>query len=258
MGGIKQHPNPLWEKGYQFYCVTPKTRHRVHSQWSVNDWVQIYESNFGDPYRMDKRTPGSANTRCTSTRKRRKTAASTTATIVMWTANPVDRPYRGWKPSDPFYKGCAVDDPGEIQIGIPVPRHDGEACALCLTAKSVKGHETRPDGRAIAVDTGYQSNFRYGAQQSFTRNWLMPMHQPTPPGQTHDCLEVQVGLCHRSPRGINTVPKECLIRITKAEDGGIGARGPGTSRTGFTPGQENEFMIKWLKETYQDQGLSEA
>ncbi|HNM20456.1 MAG TPA: molybdopterin-dependent oxidoreductase, partial [Nitrospira sp.] len=44
---IKQHANPLWEKGYQFYCVTPKTRHRVHSQWSVNDWVQIYESNFG-------------------------------------------------------------------------------------------------------------------------------------------------------------------------------------------------------------------
>ena len=24
----------------------------------MNDWVQIYESNFGDPYRMDKRTPG--------------------------------------------------------------------------------------------------------------------------------------------------------------------------------------------------------
>ena len=30
---------------------------------------------------------------------------------------------------------------------------------------------------AIAIDTGYQSNFRYGAQQSFTRSWLMPMHQ---------------------------------------------------------------------------------
>src|SRR5437773_11153438 len=45
------------------------------------------------------------------------------------------------------------------------------------TAKSVKGHETRPDGRAIAADTGYQSNFRYGSQQSVTRSWLMPMHQ---------------------------------------------------------------------------------
>jgi nitrate reductase alpha subunit len=44
------------------------------------------------------------------------------------------------------------------------------------------------------------------------------------------------------------VPKECLIRITKAEDGGIGGRGPWEPvRTGFTPGQENEFMIKWLR-----------
>ena len=82
---IKRHANPLWEKGYQFYCVTPKTRHRVHSQWSVNDWVQIYESNFGDPYRMDKRTPGWASTSCTSTRRRRKTAGSMTATTCMWT-----------------------------------------------------------------------------------------------------------------------------------------------------------------------------
>jgi len=47
---------------------------------------------------------------------------------------------------------------------------------------------------------------------------------------------------------VNTTPKECLMRITKAEDGGIGGRGPWEPvRTGFTPGQENEFMIKWLK-----------
>src|SRR2546428_12204865 len=54
---VRRHMNPLWEKGYQFYCVTPKTRHRVHSQWSVNDWIQMYESNFDEAYRMVKRTP---------------------------------------------------------------------------------------------------------------------------------------------------------------------------------------------------------
>ncbi|NGZ99367.1 MAG: hypothetical protein CV089_25225, partial [Nitrospira sp. WS110] len=54
--------------------------------------------------------------------------------------------------------------------------------------------------------------------------------------------------CEIDHHAVNTVPKECLIRITKAEDGGIGARGPWEPvRTGFTPGQENEFMIKWLK-----------
>jgi nitrate reductase alpha subunit len=45
------------------------------------------------------------------------------------------------------------------------------------TEKSVKAHETRPDGRALSANTGYQANLRYGSQQSVTRNWHMPMHQ---------------------------------------------------------------------------------
>ena len=45
------------------------------------------------------------------------------------------------------------------------------------TEKSVKAHETRPDGRALSENTGYQANLRYGSQQSITRNWHMPMHQ---------------------------------------------------------------------------------
>ena len=112
------------------------------------------------------------------------------------------------------------------------------------TAKSVKGHETRPDGRAIAMDTGYQSNFRYGAQQSFTRDWLMPMHQlDSLPGKHAVAWKFKFGY-QVDNHAVNTVPKECLMRITKAEDGGIGGRGPWEPvRTGFTPGQENEFMI---------------
>ena len=47
---------------------------------------------------------------------------------------------------------------------------------------------------------------------------------------------------------VNTTPKSTLVRIQKAEDGGIGARGPWEPvRTGFTPSQENEWMLKWLK-----------
>src|SRR3990172_7675451 len=54
---VKKTKNPLWEKGFQFYCLTPKTRHRVHSGWSNVDWHMLYDSNFGDPYRLDRRTP---------------------------------------------------------------------------------------------------------------------------------------------------------------------------------------------------------
>ena len=101
---IKRHANPLWEKGYQFYCVTPKTRHRVHSQWSVNDWVQIYESNFGDPYRMDKRTPGVGEHQLHINPQAAKDRGINDGDYVYVDGNPVDRPYRGWKPSDPYYK----------------------------------------------------------------------------------------------------------------------------------------------------------
>ena len=46
---------------------------------------------------------------------------------------------------------------------------------------------------------------------------------------------------------LNTVPKETLVRITKAEDGGLGGRGiwkPAT--TGFTPDNEGDFMKRYL------------
>ena len=47
--------------------------------------------------------------------------------------------------------------------------------------------------------------------------------------------------------GINTVPKETLVKITKAEPGGLGGNGvwaPGA--TGMTPGGENALMKKYL------------
>ena len=197
---IKRHPNPLWEKGYQFYCVTPKTRHRVHSQWSVNDWVQIYESNFGDPYRMDKRTPGVGEHQLHINPQAAKDRGINDGDYVFVDGNPVDRPYRGWKPSDPFYKVARLMIRAKYNPAYPYHVTMAKHAPYVSTAKSVKGHETRPDGRAIAVDTGYQSNFRYGAQQSFTQK-LVDADAPDrfTPGQTYDCLEVQVGLCHRSP-----------------------------------------------------------
>jgi nitrate reductase alpha subunit len=47
---------------------------------------------------------------------------------------------------------------------------------------------------------------------------------------------------------VNTVPKETLVKIVKAEDGGLGGKGiwnPGKS--GFAPETEGDFMIGYLK-----------
>src|SRR5438552_3705064 len=98
----KRHVNPLWEKGYQFYCITPKTRHRMHCQWSVNDWIQMFESNFGDPYRMDKRTPGVGEHQMHVNPQAAKDRGINDGDYIYADANPEDRPYSGWKPSDQF------------------------------------------------------------------------------------------------------------------------------------------------------------
>src|SRR5690606_25877634 len=113
----------------------------------------------------------------------------------------------------------------------------GYHCYRCRTAvtasqqtySSARRHscdarKTRPDGRALA-ETGYQSSFRHGSQQSLTRGWAPPMHQTDT-------------LFHKKAAGmgfvfgfdvdnhaINTVPKETVVKITKAEAGGLGGKG---------------------------------
>jgi nitrate reductase alpha subunit len=116
------------------------------------------------------------------------------------------------------------------------------------TERTVKAHKQRPDGRALAADTGYQASYRYGSHQSITRSWLMPMHQ------TDSLFHKDTGAMRFvfgfavDNHGVNTVPKETLIRIVKAESGGL--NGVGTWRpatTGMSPGVESEKMQRYLR-----------
>jgi nitrate reductase alpha subunit len=46
---------------------------------------------------------------------------------------------------------------------------------------------------------------------------------------------------------INSVPKETLVKITKAEDGGLGGKGVwAPARTGYSPGNESDFTKRYL------------
>ena len=115
------------------------------------------------------------------------------------------------------------------------------------TEKSVKAHETRPDGRALSANTGYQANLRYGSQQSITRNWHMPMHQTDTLFHKTKAFMGFIFGGEADNHAVNTVPKETLVRITKAEDGGIGGEGiwkPAT--TGHSPDNENDLMKRYL------------
>ncbi len=244
---VKGTKNFLWERGFQFYCLTPKSRHRVHSLWSNVDWHQIWDSNFGDPYRMDKRTPGVGEHQVHMNPQAAKDLGINDGDYVYVDANPADRPYIGAKPDDPFYRVARLMLRVKYNAAYPYNVVMMKHGTYIATERSVKAHETRPDGRALSAGTGYQANFRYGSQQSVTRNWHMPMHQTDTLFHKAKVFMSFIFGGEADNHAVNTVPKETLVRVTKAEDGGLGGKGvwaPAT--TGYTPAAENDTMRKYL------------
>jgi nitrate reductase alpha subunit len=247
---VKRTQNPLWAQGYTFYCLTPKTRHATHSSWQVTDWHLIWNNQFGDPYRLDQRSPGVGEHTLHMNPEAARALGIEDGDYVYVDANPADRPYVGWKPGDPFYRVSRLMV--RVKYNPAYPRHVVmmKHAPFIATERSVRAHETRPDGRALSAGTGYQSSFRYGSQQSITRSWLMPMHQLD---SLFHKKKVEVGFVfgfEADNHGVNTVPKETLVKITRAEPGGLGGRGVWEPvRTGFTPGHENAFMQRYLAGT---------
>jgi nitrate reductase alpha subunit len=91
------------------------------------------------------------------------------------------------------------------------------------------------------------ANLRYGSQQSVSRDWSMPMHQTdTLFHKKKVSMEFMFG-GEADNHALNTVPKETLVKVTKAEDGGLGGKGPWKpALTGMTPAHENDFMLLYL------------
>jgi len=243
---VKQTTNFLWDRGFCFFCLTPKTRHRVHSMWSNVDWHMIWDSNFGDPYRMDKRTPWVGENQLHINPQAAKDLGINDGDYVYVDANPADRPYLGAKPDDPFYKVARLMLRAKYNHAYPYHIVMMKHAPYIATERSVKAHETRKDKRALS-ELGYQANFRYGSQQSVTRNWHMPMHQTDSLFHKAKVAMAFIFGGEADNHAVNTVPKETLVRVTKAEDGGLDGKGvwaPAT--TGYTPGAENDTMRKYL------------
>ena len=249
---VKKTVNPLWKQGYSFFCCTPKSRHSTHSSWSTVDWHWIWSDNFGDPHRTDKRAPGVADRQIQINPQAAKDLGLNEGDYVYVDANELDRPYIGWKEDDgPRHKAFRCMVRVKVNPGLPynftILKHTG----WIASERTVKAHETRPDGRALAAETGYQASYRYGSHQSITRNWMMPMHQ------TDTLFHKKTGAMgfvfgfDVDNHAINTVPKETLIRITKAEDGGIGGVGLWKpAQSGYSPGSETAQNQQYLTGKY--------
>lgn len=245
---VKKTQNPLWAQGYRFFCSTPKSRHSTHSSWSTVDWHWIWSDNFGDPHRTDKRAPGVADRQIQLNPRAAAELGLHEGDYVYVDANELDRPYIGWNVDPgPRHRAFRCMVRVKLNPGLPynftIMKHTG----WIATERTVQAHESRSDGRALAADTGYQASYRYGSHQSITRNWLMPMHQ------TDTLFHKRTGSMgfvfgfDVDNHAVNTVPKETLIRITKAEDGGLGGKGqwkPAT--TGFGPAAETDANRLYL------------
>lgn len=252
---VKTTKNFLVDEGYKFWCLTPKSRHTNHSSWAVTDWNFIWNSNFGDPYRMDKRTPGVGEHQINMNPDDARELGINDGDYVWVDANPDDRPYRGWKPDDPFYKVARlmlrVKYNPSYPRGVTMMKHS----AWMATPKTVRAHETRADGRAVSEDTGYQSSFRYGSQQSITRGYLQPTMM-TDSLVRKNLFGQGIGTGYEEDvNSPNTCPKETMVRITKAESGGMDGGGvwePAT--TGYSPANESDAMRKFLEGGYTEVG----
>lgn len=244
---VKNTKNPLWEQGYRFFCSTPKSRHTTHSSWSTVDWHWIWSTNHGDPMRRDKRDPGMGDRQIQLNPQAAKDLGLNEGDYVYVDANPEDRPYVGARADDPRSRAFRCMVRLKINRSLPYSMTIMKHTGWIATERTVKAHEKRADGRALSPQTGYQSNYRYGSHQSITRSWLMPMHQ------TDTLFHKKTGAVGFTfgfavdNHGVNTVPKETLVRIVKAEDGGIGGEGiwlPAT--TGRTPGAESDEMLDYI------------
>ena len=244
---VKGTKNPLWEQGFRFYLLTPKQRHSTHSSWAVTDWHFIWSSNFADPYRTDPRQVGVAEHQMHMNPQAGRDLGLNDGDYVYVDANPADRPYRGWHADDPRYKVARLMVRVKFNPAYPYDVLMIKHAPFIATEKSVMAHETRPDGRAVSADTGYQASFRYGSHQSLTRDWSMPMHQTD--NLFHKSKDATHFVFGYEPdnHAVNTVPKETLVRVELAEAGGLGGQGlwlPAT--TGRSPGKESKEMVDYL------------
>ena len=245
---VKQTVNPLWKQGYQFFCCTPKSRHSTHSSWATVDWHWLWSDNFGDPHRTDKRAPGVADRQIQINPQAAKDLGLNEGDYVWVDANKLDRPYVGWEhDKGPRHKAFRCMVRVKVNPGLPynftIMKHTG----WIASERSVKAHETRPDGRALVTETGYQASYRYGSHQSITRNWMMPMHQTdTLFHKKTGSMGFKFGF-DVDNHAINTVPKETIVSITKAEDGGLGGVGVWQpAKSGFSPGEKKPQNDQYL------------
>lgn len=248
---LKATKHPLNDQGYKFIFHTPKYRHGAHTTGHDTDVVSIWFGPFGDMYRRDKRNPFVAEAYMDINPKDAQEIGIDDGDYVYVDADPHDRPFRGWQKRKKEYEVGRLLCRARYYPGTPrgVTRMwHNMSPATYLT---VKAHKTNKNGLARSPQSGYISLFRSGSHQSCTRGWIKPTLM-TDSLVRKDLLGQTIGKGFapdvHCPTG---APREAMVKITKAEAGGIGGKGSWSPvGRGLTPSNENEAFKAYIAGNY--------
>jgi nitrate reductase alpha subunit len=256
---LKASPHPLAAKGFRFIFHTPKYRHGAHTTPIDTDMVAVLFGPFGDLHRQDKRSPFVAEGYVDINPLDARELDIQDGDYVWIDPDPEDRPFRGWQENRRDYEFARLLCRARYYPGTPRGVTRMWFNMYGTTPGSQEGQRSRPDGLAKNPRTGYQGMFRSGSHQSATRGWLKPTLMT-------DSL-VRKGLFGQSlgkgflpdvhcPVG---APREAIVRITKAEPGGVGGRGLWRpAEMGIRPGYESDEMKKYLAGKFLEGDREEA
>ncbi len=245
--------HPLAKQGYKFVFHTPKYRHGAHTTPIDTDMIAVLFGPFGDLYRHDKRSPFVSEGYVDMNPSDAKDLGIEDGDYVWIDSDPEDRPFRGWQNNKRDFEFARLLCRARYYPGTPRGVTRMWFNMYAATPGSMEGARQRPDGLAKNPRTGYQAMFRSGSHQSATRGWLKPTLMT-------DSL-VRKGLFGQTigkgflpdvhcPTG---APREAVVKITKAEPGGIDRKGLWRPASlGIRPRYESGAMQRYLSGGFVD------
>jgi len=245
-----KHPL-IAEFGASHIVHTPKYRHAAHTTTGDTDITTLLFGPFGDIYRHDKRKPYVSEAYIDIHPEDLEVMRVNDGDYVWVDADPQDRPFRGWQ-----------DDKEDYEVGRMLIRARASNNTPTGVAKiwfnmygashgSVRGAHENPKGLAKNPSTGYQSLYRTGSHQSVTRSWLKPTYM-TDSLVRKDLMGQKIGKGFAvDVHGPIGAPREALGKITKAEDGGLHAKGMWRPLAiGLRPGKPGAALDRYVQAGY--------
>jgi nitrate reductase alpha subunit len=247
--------HPLAGDGYRFIFHTPKYRHGAHTMPIDTDIVALLFGPFGDIYRRDKRSPFVAEGYVDMHPDDARGLGVEDGDYVWIDSDPADRPFHGWQKNPRDYQFARLLCRARYYPGTPRGVTRMWFNMYGATPGSVEGQQARADGLAQNPRTGYVAMFRSGSHQSATRGWLKPTWMT-------DSLVRKTLFGHAIGKGFlpdvhcpTGAPRESIVKITRAEAGGIDGRGKWRPvERGLRPRYESAAMKRYLAGDYHEEG----